>query len=46
MINAAELAPGMFIRVEGQIYRVLSVESKATAAKLAGVLICATTFVQ
>lgn len=38
MINAAELAPGIFIRVEGQIYRVLSVESKAAAAKLAGVV--------
>lgn len=38
MVNALELARGMFIRVEGQIYRVLSVESKAAAAKLGGVV--------
>ena len=38
MVSALELARGMFIRVEGQVYRVLSVESKAAAAKLGGVV--------
>jgi elongation factor P len=38
MIDAAELEPGTFVRVERQIYRVLSVESKAAAAKLGGVV--------
>lgn len=38
MGTASELTDGMVIRVEGQIYRVLKVESKAAAAKLAGVV--------
>ncbi len=38
MVTAAELTPGRVVRVEGQIYRVLSVESKAAAAKLSGVV--------
>jgi len=38
MINASELAKGMVIRVEGQVYRVLEVEAKAAAAKLGGVV--------
>ena len=38
MATASELAEGMVIRVEGQVYRVLKVESKATAAKLGGVV--------
>jgi len=36
--NASELAEGMVIRVEGRVYRVLKVESKAAAAKLGGVV--------
>ena len=38
MISAAELAQGMVVRVEGQIYRVLGAEAKAAAAKLGGVV--------
>jgi elongation factor P len=38
MIGAAELAKGMVVRVEGQIYRVLEVDARAAAAKLAGVV--------
>jgi elongation factor P len=35
---ASELKAGMVIRLEGQIYRVLEVESRAGAAKLGGVV--------
>lgn len=38
MLVASELKAGMVIRMEGQIYRVLEVESKAGAAKLGGVV--------
>lgn len=38
MATASELAQGMVIRVEGQIYRVSKVENKAAAAKLGGVV--------
>ncbi len=38
MVIASELLPGMVIRVEGQIYKVLEVEAKAGAAKLGGVV--------
>jgi len=38
MVIASELKERMFIRVEGQIYEVLSAESKAGAAKLSGVV--------
>jgi len=38
MATASELAAGMVIRVEGQIYRVLKIEAKAAAAKLGGVV--------
>ena len=38
MLTATDLREGMAIRVEGQIYRVLGVESKAGAAKLGGVV--------
>jgi len=38
MAIAAELKPGMFLRIEGQIYKVLEVESKAGAAKMGGVV--------
>lgn len=38
MLTAVELKPGMAIRVEGQIYRVLEAESKAGTAKLGGVV--------
>jgi translation elongation factor P/translation initiation factor 5A len=34
MVTAAELKAGMVILVEGQIYKVLEVESKAGAAEL------------
>jgi len=37
-MTASELAKGMVVRVEGQVYRVLEVESKAAAAKLGGVV--------
>jgi len=38
MAIASELKTGMVIRIEGEIYRVLDVESKAGAAKLGGVV--------
>src|SRR5215467_15587493 len=38
MVTAAELKAGMVIRVEGEIYKILEVESKAGAAKLGGVV--------
>lgn len=38
MINASDLRQGMCLRVEGQIYKVLEVESKAGAAKMGGVV--------
>ena len=37
MVTAAELKAGMVVRLEGEIYKVLEVESKAGAAKLGGV---------
>ena len=38
MVIASELRPGMVIRFEGQVYKVLDVESKAGAAKMGGVV--------
>lgn len=38
MVIANELKPGMAVRVEGQAYKVLEVETKAGAAKLGGVV--------
>ncbi|HUO15087.1 MAG TPA: elongation factor P [Verrucomicrobiae bacterium] len=38
MVNASELLEGMVVRVEGQVYRVLEIESKAASAKLGGVV--------
>ena len=38
MVIASELRPGMVIRSEGQLYKVLDVESKAGAAKMGGVV--------
>jgi len=38
MVTASELQQGMVVRIEGQTYRVLSVEAKAAAAKLGGVV--------
>jgi len=38
MVTASELAQGMVVRVEGQVYRLLEVEAKAAAAKLGGVV--------
>jgi len=38
MVIASELKPGMVIRSEGQVYKVLDVESKAGAAKMGGVV--------
>lgn len=38
MVLASELTKGMVIRVEGEIYRVLEVESKAAIAKFGGVV--------
>lgn len=38
MVIASELHEGMVIRVEGQIYNVLEIESKAGAAKMGGVV--------
>jgi translation elongation factor P/translation initiation factor 5A len=34
MVIASEIHGGMVIRIEGQIYKVLEVESKAGAAKM------------
>ena len=38
MVIASELKPGMFIRIEREIYKVLEAESKAGSAKLGGVV--------
>lgn len=38
MVIASELQEGTAIRIEGQIYKVLQVESKAGAAKMGGVV--------
>jgi len=38
MVIASELREGTVIRIEGQIYKVLEVESKAGAAKMGGVV--------
>jgi len=38
MVTASELRPGMVIRFEGQVYKVLEVEAKAGAAKMGGVV--------
>jgi elongation factor P len=38
MVIASELKPGIFLRVEGEIYKVLEAESKAGSAKLNGVV--------
>jgi elongation factor P len=38
MVIASELKPGMFLRIEGEIYKVLEAESKAGSAKLVGVV--------
>lgn len=38
MVSASELKPGVFVQIEGQVYRVLEVEAKAAAAKLGGVV--------
>lgn len=38
MVIASELRPGMVIRSEGQVYKVLEVEAKAGAAKMGGVV--------
>jgi elongation factor P len=38
MVNASELKPGVVVRIEGQVYRVLEVEVKAGTAKLSGVV--------
>lgn len=37
-VIASELKPGMMISIEGQVYEVLDVESKADAAKMGGVV--------
>ena len=38
MVIATDLKPGSAVRVEGQIYKVLEVDSKAGAAKMGGVV--------
>jgi len=38
MVIASELKPGIFLRIEGEIYKVLEAESKAGSAKLNGVV--------
>jgi elongation factor P len=38
MVIASELRAGMVIRIEGQIHKVIEVESKAGAAKMGGVV--------
>lgn len=38
MVIASELREGMVVRIEGQVYKVLEVESKAGAAKMGGVV--------
>lgn len=37
-MTASELRAGMAVRIEGQVYKVLEVESKAGAAKMGGVV--------
>lgn len=36
MVSASELRPGMALRIEAQIYRVLGVEARAGSAKMSG----------
>jgi len=38
MVLASELKPGMVVRIEEQVYRVLEVESRAAIAKLGGLV--------
>jgi|SRR5690242_14902240 len=38
MVIASELHQGTVVRIEGQIYKVLELESKAGAAKMGGVV--------
>jgi elongation factor P len=38
VVIASELRPGMVIRFDGQVYKVLDVQSKAGAAKMGGVV--------
>lgn len=38
MVIASDLKSGMFLRIEGEIYKVLEAESKAGSAKLGGVV--------
>ncbi len=38
MVIATELKPGSAVRLEGQVYKVLEVDSKAGAAKMGGVV--------
>src|SRR6516164_6388018 len=38
MVDASDLRGGMIIRIEGQIYKILEVASKAGAAKMGGVV--------
>lgn len=38
MVIASDLQAGMAVRIEGQVYKVLEVESKAGAAKMGGVV--------
>lgn len=38
MVIASELRAGMVIRIEGQVHKVIEVESKAGAAKMSGVV--------
>ena len=38
MLIASELKPGMFVRIEEEIYKVLDAESKVGSAKLGGVV--------
>ncbi len=38
MVVASELKPGMVIRSEGQVYKVLDMAAKAGAAKMGGVV--------
>jgi elongation factor P len=38
VLTASELREGMAVRIDGQIYKVLTAESKAGAAKLSGVV--------
>jgi len=38
MVIASELRPGMVIRFDGQVFKVLDVDSKAGAAKMGGVV--------